>query len=854
MAKSYISNSNQKNKPAFSAKNLSFAGKEKTTTVIYSVEGMTCGNCSAHVQKALIAQKGVIDAKVNLNEGLVSIEYLSDLTSPLTLKLAVDEAGYNMIIDEKDHNKNTEVEKRIEDTETSSDKKATKVQFPVLGMTCASCSAHVQKALSAQKGVQNSSVNLANNTAYIEYNTDETSPEQLKKAVENAGYDLIIETENKDKIQDIRSKEYKRLKINCFSALALGLPLSIIAMFFHTMPYANYIMWALATPIVFIFGAPFFVNAWKQLKHRTSNMDTLVALSTGIAYLFSVFNTLFPKVWTDRGLDAHVYFEVSGIVIAFVLLGRFLEAKAKHSTSNAIESLIGIQPKTATVIRDGKPKDILISEIAVGDIILVKAGEKIAIDGTITDGHSFVDESMISGEPLAVEKTAGDKLYSGTINQSGNLHFRAEKVGKDTLLAQIVKTVEEAQGSRAPIQNMVDKIASIFVPTIVILSILTFAAWSIFGQDNNISQGLLSAVTVLIIACPCALGLATPTAIMVGIGRGATQGILIKDAEALESALKVTSIVLDKTGTITEGRPQVNNIQWYNHNQIDKDILYSIESYSDHPLAQAIIDIIGNSSKLLTDIKVSNLPGLGLEAEYKSRKYFVGSIKLIKNNGIDFSAEAQTWLSSKANNANTTVYFADDSRIIASLAISDMVRSTSKPAIEKLKSMGLNVYMLTGDNQSAAEKVASEVGIKHVAANVLPTEKANFIKSLQDKGEVVAMVGDGINDSAALATADLSIAMGRGSDIAIDVAQITIMSSDLNLLAKAINLSKATVRTIHQNLFWAFIYNIIGIPLAAGILYPINGFLLNPMIAGAAMALSSICVVTNSLLLKARRI
>ncbi len=854
MAKSYISNSNQKNKPAFSAENLSFAGKEKTTKVIYRVEGMTCGNCSAHVQKALIAQKGVIDAKVNLNEDLVSIEYLSDLTSPLTLKLAVDEAGYNMIIDEKDHNKNTEVEKQIEDTETSSDKKAAKVQFPVLGMTCASCSAHVQKALSAQKGVQNSSVNLANNTAYIEYNTDETSPEQLKRAVENDGYDLIIETEAKDKVQDIRSKEYKRLKINCFSALALGVPLSIIAMFFHTMPYANYIMWALATPIVFIFGAPFFVNAWKQLKHRTSNMDTLVALSTGIAYLFSVFNTLFPEVWTDRGLDAHVYFEVSGIVIAFVLLGRFLEAKAKHSTSNAIESLIGIQPKTATVIRDGKPKNILISEIAVGDIILVKAGEKIAIDGTITDGHSFVDESMISGEPLAVEKTAGDKLYSGTINQSGNLHFRAEKVGKDTLLAQIIKTVEEAQGSRAPIQNMVDKIASIFVPTIVILSILTFAAWSIFGQDNNISQGLLSAVTVLIIACPCALGLATPTAIMVGIGRGATQGILIKDAEALESALKVTSIVLDKTGTITEGRPQVNNIQWYNHNQIDKDILYSIESYSDHPLAQAIIDIIGNNSKLLTDIKVSNLPGLGLEAEYKSRKYFVGSIKLIKNNGIDFSAEAQTWLSSKANNANTTVYFADDSRIIASLAISDMVKSTSRSAIGKLKSMGLNVYMLTGDNQNAAEKVASEVGIEHIAASVLPTEKANFIKSLQDKGEVVAMVGDGINDSAALATADLSIAMGRGSDIAIDVAQITIMSSDLNLLAKAINLSKATVRTIHQNLFWAFIYNIIGIPLAAGILYPINGFLLNPMIAGAAMALSSVCVVTNSLLLKARRI
>lgn len=854
MAKSYISNSNQINKPAFSAGNLSFAGKEKTTKTTYRVEGMTCGNCSAHVQKALITQKGVIDAKVDPYKSLVSIEYLSNLTSPQTLKFAVDEAGYNMIIDEEDHNKNLEIEKQIEDIKTSSDKEASKVQFPVLGMTCAACSAHVQKALKNQKGVRYSSVNLANNTAYIEYNTQETSPEQLKKAVEDAGYNLVIETEDKDKIQDIKAKEYNTLKRNCISALALGIPLSIIAMFFHTIPYANYIMWALATPIVFIFGAPFFVNTRKQLKHRTSNMDTLVALSTGIAYLFSVFNTLYPEFWTDRGLDAHVYFEVSGIVIAFVLLGRLLEAKAKRSTSNAIEGLIGIQPKTATAIRNGKPEDILISEIVVGDIILIKAGEKIAVDGTITDGHSFIDESMISGEPLAVEKTSGDKLYSGTINQSGNLHFRADKVGKDTFLAQIIKTVEEAQGSRAPIQNIVDRIASVFVPIIVILSILTFAIWTILGHDNNISQGLLSAVTVLIIACPCALGLATPTAIMVGIGRGATQGILIKDAEALESALKVTSIVLDKTGTITEGRPQVNNIQWYNHNQIDKDILYNIESYSDHPLAQAIIDIIGNRSKLLTDIKVSNLPGLGLEAEYKSKKYFVGSIKLIKNNGIDFSAEAQKWLSLKANNANTIVYFADDSRIIASLAISDMVRATSKPAIEKLKSMGLDVYMLTGDNQGVAEKVASEVGIKHVVANVLPTEKAGFVKSLQDKGEIVAMVGDGINDSAALATADLSIAMGRGSDIAIDAAQITIMSSDLNLLAKAINLSKATVRTIRQNLFWAFIYNIIGIPLAAGILYPINGFLLNPMIAGAAMALSSVCVVTNSLLLKFRKI
>lgn len=853
MTKSYISNSDRTNKPVFSAGNLSFAGNGKTQKSTYRVEGMTCGNCSRHVQEALTSVKGVIEADVNLKESSVSVEYLPELVSPQIMKQVVDDAGYTMIIESSIPKEVTQTS-IVKETKTKNNENTIKVQFPVLGMTCASCSAHVQKALSKEKGVYSSSVNLANNTAYVEYSSQETSPKQLKKAVENAGYELVIETENKDKIQNIRAKEYNTLKRNCISALALGIPLSIIAMFFHAMPYANYIMWALATPIIFVFGAPFFINAWKQLKHHTSNMDTLVALSTGIAYLFSVFNTLYPDFWTDRGLEAHVYFEVSGIVIAFVLLGRFLEAKAKRSTSNAIESLIGIQSKTATIIKDGKPTEIPISKIAVGDIILVKAGEKIAVDGTVTEGHSFVDESMISGEPLAVEKTSGKKLYSGTINQSGNLHFRADKVGKDTLLAQIIRTVEEAQGSRAPIQNMVDKIASIFVPVIVILSIITFTSWTILGHDNNISQGLLSAVTVLIIACPCALGLATPTAIMVGIGRGATHGILIKDAEALESALKVTSIVLDKTGTITEGKPQVNNIQWYDHNKTDKDLLYSIESYSDHPLAQAIIEISDKEAELLTDIKVSNLPGLGLKAEYNSKSYFVGSIKLIENNGINISNEVQTWLASSAINANTIVYFADNRHIIASIVISDTVRSTSKTAIEKLKSIGLDVYMLTGDNQGVAEKVASEVGIRHVAANVLPTEKASFIKSLQDKGEIVAMVGDGINDSAALATADLSIAMGRGSDIAIDVAQITIMSSDLNLLAKAINLSKVTVKTIRQNLFWAFIYNIIGIPLAAGILYPINGFLLNPMIAGAAMALSSVCVVTNSLLLKFRKI
>ena len=733
--------------------------------------------------------------------------------------------------------------------------KVEKVQYPVLGMSCASCSAHVQKTLSAQKGVIQASVNLANTTAYIDYNPAIISPETLRDAVKDAGYELIIENKEDEEIEDIRTEKSNRLKRNTIIALILCIPLILIAMVFHNMPYANYIMWILATPVVFIFGIPFFQGAWKQLKHKTSNMDTLVALSTGIAYIFSVFNILFPEVWTSRGMEPHIYFEVSAVVIAFVLLGRYLESRAKNKASDAIKQLIGIQPKTATVVKNGQLTEIPIRDIKIDDEIIVKAGEKIAVDGKIIQGNSFVDESMINGEPLAIEKTVNDKVFSGTINQSGNIHFIAEKVGKDTLLAQIIKTVQEAQGSRAPIQKTVDKIASIFVPTIVIIAIVTFFAWMLLGHGNNISQGLLSAVTVLIIACPCALGLATPTAIMVGVGRGATQGILIKDAEALEIAKKVTSIVLDKTGTITEGNPEVIAIKWFSEEtQEYKNILYSIETYSDHPLAGAIKSQLKIDSELMSSINVSNIAGKGLSAEYKNEKYYIGNFKLIKEHGIQVSEDDTKWINMQIEKANTIVLFANETRLLACISIADTIRQTSAEAIKQLKSAGLKVYMLTGDNEQSAQLIAKQVDIENVKANVLPTEKAVFIKELQSRKETVAMVGDGINDSAALATADLSIAMGKGSDIAINVAQITIISSDLKKLSKAINLSKATVKTIKQNLFWAFIYNIIGVPLAAGILYPINGFLLNPMIAGLAMALSSVCVVTNSILLKTKRI
>lgn len=727
-----------------------------------------------------------------------------------------------------------------------------KSEYPVTGMSCASCAAHVQKALSGESGVVKSNVNLANKMAYIEYIPSLTSPEKLKSVVESAGYNLIIEQKKDEEIEDIHTHYLRKLKYNCIVSIILCIPLVVIGMFFHTMSYANYIMWLLSTPIVFYIGRPFFVNAWKQLKHKTSNMDTLVALSTGIAYLFSVFNTLFTHVLFSEG-HPHVYFEVAGVVITFVLLGRYLEEKAKSNASDAIKQLIGLQPKTATIVKGGKHIEIPIAEINVGDEIVIKAGDKIPVDGTVLSGNSFVDESMISGEPLAVEKMIGNKVFAGTMNQTGSFNFKADKVGKGTLLAQIIKMVQEAQGSRAPIQNTVDKIASVFVPIIVVISVLTFVLWVIFA-DNGIVQGLLSAITVLIIACPCALGLATPTAIMVGIGRGARNGILIKDAQALEKAKRVTAVVLDKTGTITSGNPQVNELKWFvQENKAFQNILFSIESYSQHPLAAAITSYLNDKSELLPALSVDTLPGKGLACNIEDKKYYVGNIDLIKEKGISLNSFVVEWLEANERKANTIVLFASHEKVLASIAISDTIKESSVQAVERMKALGLKVHMLTGDGEQSAKMIASKIGIDYVKASVLPTEKTNYIRILQNEREVVAMVGDGINDSGALAVADLSIAMGKGSDIAMNVAQITIISSDLNKVSTAINLSKATVRTIKQNLFWAFIYNLIGIPLAAGILFPFNGFLLNPMIAGAAMALSSVSVVSNSLLLKIRK-
>ncbi len=723
---------------------------------------------------------------------------------------------------------------------------------PVLGMTCASCAINVENLIKGQEGVISGVVNYATANLTVEYQPEHTDATKLQRAVQSIGYDLMIENEfnQQEALEAIHAHEYQKLKTKTYWAIFFSFPVFVIGMFLMDMPYAHWIMWALSTPVVLWLGRDFFINAWKQARHRSANMDTLVALSTGIAYLFSVFNMFFAEFWHQHGLSAHVYFEAASVIITFILLGKLLEEKAKGNTSSAIKKLIGLQPKSVILIDvDGTESETAIENIKVGDIILVKPGEKIAVDGMVTSGNSYVDESMLSGEPIPVLKIENEKVFAGTINQKGSFLFKAVKVGKETMLAQIIKMVQDAQGSKAPVQKLVDKIAGIFVPVVIGIAILTFLFWLIFGGTSGVVQGLLATVTVLVIACPCALGLATPTAIMVGVGRGAEMGILIKDAESLELAKKVDAIILDKTGTITEGKPEVTDIHWLNNDDSKKSILISIEKKSEHPLAEAVVKHFEGEAQTIL-MHFESITGKGAKTIYFNETYFVGNKKLLEENNIVIAQQLKQLAEAWSNQAKTVIWFADSKQVLSVIAIADKVKETSVEAIKKIQDMGIDLYMLTGDNETTAKAIATQTGIQHYKAEVLPQDKADFVKTLQNQGKTVAMVGDGINDSTALSIADVSIAMGKGSDIAIDVAKMTIISSDLTKIPQAIKLSKQTVATIKQNLFWAFIYNIIGIPIAAGVLYPVNGFLLNPMIAGLAMALSSLSVVSNSLKLK----
>lgn len=728
-----------------------------------------------------------------------------------------------------------------------------KETFPVLDMSCAACAVSVESMLKSAPGVLDAAVNYANQSVWLHYDPAVAAPAALQQTVRSIGYDLVIDKKNSEAIQEAAiESQYLQIRNRTIWTSILSLPIVLIGMFFMELPYGNWIMMLLAAPVVFFFGGNFFRNAFKQAKHGKANMDTLVALSTGVAFLFSAFNTIYPQYWEQRGLHAHVYFEAAAVIIAFVSLGKLLEERAKSNTGSALKKLIGLQPKTVTLIVKAEQQQIPIDQVKKGDILLVKPGEKIPVDGALISGESYVDESMISGEPVPLLKTIGAKLFAGTINQKGSFQFKAEKVGADTLLAQIITTVREAQGSKAPVQKLVDRIAGIFVPVVIFIAILTFAVWMIFGGQNAFTYGLLNALTVLVIACPCALGLATPTAIMVAVGKGATHNMLIKDAESLELAHKVQVILMDKTGTITEGKPEVTDLLFLTDKDVAerKAVLRAIEAQSEHPLAAAVLHFLEKESLPAVAVEaVQSVTGQGITARYNNVRYAIGNIALMQDLQIPLDKSVLDQVATWQQQAKTVVLYAADTLPVAIIAIADKVKAGSIEAVKTLRQQGIKLIMLTGDNSHTAAAIAEEVGLDDFRAALMPSEKADIIKGFQQQGKLVAMVGDGINDSEALAQADLSIAMGKGSDIAMDVAKLTLISSDLRSIPRALVLSRKTVQTIRQNLFWAFIYNLVGIPLAAGVLYPVNGFLLNPMIAGAAMALSSVSVVTNSLLL-----
>lgn len=768
-----------------------------------------------------------------------------------------------------------------------------KKNIPVLEMSCAVCAANVENRVRTVEGVAAASVNFASNQLHVEYDPARVTLLQLQQAVREIGYDLIVdENHAEEEQQQAQQNHYRELKRNTVKVWCFALPLMILGMVFMHERWAAWLMQLLSLP-VFWFGRLFYINAWKQASHRSANMDTLVALSTSIAFLFSLFNTLFPQVWLSRGLEPHVYYEAATMIIAFVLLGKLLEERAKGNTSSAIRKLIGLQPKTARVIgADGSEQDLPVAQLQVGDRISLRPGEKIPVDGILFSGSTFVDESMITGEPIPARKDQGDKLLAGTVNQRGSFVMEATKVGSDTLLAQIIRTVQEAQGSKAPVQRIADRIAAVFVPVVIGLALLTFLLWLVLGGEEAFTYGLLAMVSVLVIACPCALGLATPTALMVGIGKGAEQQILIKDAAALERMCKVDTVVLDKTGTLTEGRPEVVKWLWTagteEQHRYWQGLFYAAESRSEHPLGEAVVRYLEQQEAHTCPLSLfESLTGEGVEFKAESaarsdvessvspsastpdattesvaagsssdlgqraeQTFWIGSRKLAERYGAEMEPSLAREITAHEQAGCTTVLGGCGTRLLAVVVISDRIKTTTPEALKELRRAGIEICMLTGDSQKTAAAIAEELGISQFQAEMLPADKEQYIRRLQAEGHTVAMVGDGINDSQALSSADVSVAMGRGTDIAMEVAMVTLITSDLKLLPRAYRLSKDTVRAIRQNLFWAFIYNLIGIPIAAGVLYPVCGLLLNPMLASAAMAFSSVSVVMNSLRLR----
>jgi P-type Cu2+ transporter len=731
-----------------------------------------------------------------------------------------------------------------------------KQTFPVTGMSCAACASSVESILSHTPGVLQAEVNFASQSVLVSYE-DHIPEAHLQKALQSVGYDLIIPTEEHQDIQALQDAEkqqyFIQIQNRTLASAILTLPIFIFGMFFMHWEPGKWISMILSIPVLFYFGKSYYIGAYKQARKGYANMDTLVALSTGVAFVFSAFNLMFPEFWMQKGIHPHVYFEASTVIITFITLGKWLEERAKRHTGTAIKKLMNLQAKTVRWISPEGEKEWPIAQVQVGFEIAVRPGERIPVDGKVISGTSFVDESSMTGESIPVRKDAGEKVLAGTLNQLGSFTMVAERVGATTLLSQIIKTVQEAQGSKAPVQRLVDKIALVFVPVVLLIAIITFLSWWLLADGDAFGMALINAVSVLVIACPCALGLATPTALMVGIGKAAEHQILIRDAVSLERAQALNVMVLDKTGTITQGKPVVHEWTYWGA-AVDLSAILALEQRSEHPLAQAVMqylrDIQGVTPATLSSF--NSVTGHGITGTVGSTSYYIGNRRLMSQHGIFLSEEQELQALSWEQQGFTVIFMASGEALNGFAVIADAVKPQSAQAIAWLKSQGIEVWMLSGDNQVSAQRVAKEVGIEQVYGGVLPGAKAQWIKELKARGKVVGMVGDGINDSEALALADVSIAMGKGSDIAMDVAHITLMSSDLMAIPKALKISRMTLSGIRQNLFWAFVYNVIGIPIAAGVLYRYNGFTLDPMIAGAAMALSSVSVVLNSLRIRYR--
>jgi len=812
---------------------------QKSDRASIHITGMTCTTCAATIKKGLSQTPGVEQADVSFASEKASVEYDPTKVDLAKIKNTVSQLGYGVA--------------------------TRKSIFPVGGMTCASCVARVEEALSGVPGVISANVNLASEKATVEY-LEGTGLADMRRAVKDAGYELAPEVQALEDVTTAAQREIRVLRnrfiiaaILTASIMALGWGPSVVG--------KSYLLLALATPVQFWAGLRFYRGAWGALKHKTSDMNTLIAVGTSVAYFYSMIAVIFPGLFATGVVEPHLYFHTSAAIITLILLGRFLEARARGQTSEAIKKLIGMQPKTALVIREGEQKEIPVEEVQVGDLILVRPGERVPVDGIVHQGYSSVDESMITGESIPVEKKVGDEVIGATINKTGSLEIEASKVGKDTTLAHIVRMVEEAQGSKAPIQRLADVIASYFVPAVIGIAIVTFVIWYFVGPAPALTFAFLNFVAVLVIACPCALGLATPTAIMVGTGKGAEHGILIRNGEALERAHQINTVLLDKTGTLTLGEPVVADVVAAPFSSPEEvlRLAASAEHSSEHPLAEAVVKAaLEKKLELSPSSDFNAIPGQGVEASVEGKKLFLGNLRLMEERGLSLNG-LEKKDAELLEGGKTVMFLGLDSQVAGIIALADTLKPGAKEALQALRKMGIETAMLTGDNRRTAKAIAREAGIDRVLAEVLPEHKAREVKKLQEEGKVVAMVGDGINDAPALAQADVGIAIGTGTDVAIEAGDITLISGDLMGVVTAISLSKRTMRTIKQNLFWAFAYNTALIPVAAGVLYLVFGNIgvpsglrfvlgeygfLNPILAAAAMAASSITVVSNSLRLR----